>query len=87
MSLCHDYGPNGRAIAWETTIGAQRRGNIHVKEGISENEFAVKRKARDATLELPVLIFQSLQVNVRAGQMPPSESNGACYLKMPINAF
>ena len=87
MFLCHDYGPNGRAVAWETTIGAQRRGNIHVKEGISESEFAAKREARDATLELPELIFQSVQVNMRAGQMPPSESNGASYLKMPINAF
>ncbi len=87
MFLCHDYGPNGRAFACATTIGAQRRGNVHVRNGISEDEFAAKREARDATLELPELIFQSVQVNMRAGRMPPSESNGASYLKMPINAF
>jgi glyoxylase-like metal-dependent hydrolase (beta-lactamase superfamily II) len=87
MFLCHDYGPNGRAIAWETTVGAQRRGNIHVKEGISEDAFAAKREARDATLELPELIFQSVQVNMCGGQLPKPESNGLSYLKMPINAF
>jgi glyoxylase-like metal-dependent hydrolase (beta-lactamase superfamily II) len=87
MFLCHDYGPNGRAIAWETTVGAQRRGNIHVKEGISEDEFSAKREARDAKLELPELLFQSVQVNMRAGQLPPSESNGVTYLKIPINAL
>lgn len=87
MFLCHDYGPNGRAIAWETTVGAQRRGNIHVKDGISEDDFVAKREARDATLELPELIFQSVQVNMRGGQLPTPESNGICYLKIPINAF
>jgi glyoxylase-like metal-dependent hydrolase (beta-lactamase superfamily II) len=87
MFLCHDYGQDGRAIAWETAVGVQRRKNVHVKEGIGEDDFAAKREARDATLEFPELIFQSVQVNMRAGHLPPPEPDGVSYLKMPINVF
>ena len=87
MYVCHDYPPKGREAAWQTTVGAQRAGNIHVRDGISEDAFVAMRKARDATLEVPTLILPSIQVNVRAGQMPPAESDGVSYLKIPINAL
>ena len=87
MYVCHDYPPKGREAAWQTTVAAQRAGNIHVRDGISEDAFVAMRKARDATLEVPTLILPSIQVNVRAGQMPPAESDGVSYLKIPINAL
>jgi glyoxylase-like metal-dependent hydrolase (beta-lactamase superfamily II) len=87
MYVCHDYPPKGREAAWQTTVAAQRAGNIHVRDGISEDAFVAMRKARDATLEVPTLILPSIQVNVRAGQMPPAEADGVSYLKIPINAL
>lgn len=87
LFMCHDYPPQGRAAAWETTVARQRADNIHVRDGVSEDEFVRMRQARDATLEKPVLILPSVQVNIRAGAMPPPEDNGVSYLKIPINAL
>lgn len=87
LFMCHDYPPAGRAAAWETTVARQRADNIHVHDGVSEQEFVKMRSARDATLEMPVLILPSVQVNIRAGAMPPKEDNGVSYLKIPINAL
>jgi glyoxylase-like metal-dependent hydrolase (beta-lactamase superfamily II) len=87
LFMCHDYPPQGREPAWETTVAAQRAGNIHVRDGISEDDFVAMRSARDATLAMPVLILPSVQVNIRAGRMPPPESNGVSYLKIPVNAL
>ncbi|NNM57641.1 MBL fold metallo-hydrolase [Acidocella sp.] len=84
--LCHDYKAPGRdAFIWETTVAAQRATNIHVHDGISEDAFAAMRTARDATLGMPRLILPSVQVNIRAGQLPPPEDNGTSYLKLPLN--
>jgi glyoxylase-like metal-dependent hydrolase (beta-lactamase superfamily II) len=86
--LCHDYLAPGRTeFAWETTIAAQKAHNVHVHEGIEEDDFVAMREARDATLALPHLILPSVQVNMRAGEMPPPESNGQRYLKIPIDAL
>ncbi|MGP1274730.1 MAG: MBL fold metallo-hydrolase [Caulobacterales bacterium] len=88
MFLCHDYKAKGRdEYAWETTVGAQKAGNIHVHEGVSEDEFVKMRTARDATLAMPTLILPSVQVNMRAGHMPPAEDNGVTYLKIPLDAL
>jgi glyoxylase-like metal-dependent hydrolase (beta-lactamase superfamily II) len=85
---CHDYKAPGRAeFAWESTVGEQRRGNIHVHDGISEDEFVAMRTARDKTLGMPHLILPSIQVNIRAGALPPPEENGVSYLKLPVNAL
>lgn len=81
--VCHDYGPGGRAVACETSIGEQKRSNLHVRDGISENEFVTLRTARDATLSLPALILPALQVNLRGGALPAPENDGARYLKLP----
>jgi glyoxylase-like metal-dependent hydrolase (beta-lactamase superfamily II) len=83
--VCHDYGPNGRAVACETTIGAQKRGNIHVRDGVGEAEFVQLRSARDATLAMPALILPALQVNLRGGALPAPERNGIRYLKLPLD--
>jgi glyoxylase-like metal-dependent hydrolase (beta-lactamase superfamily II) len=83
--VCHDYPPNGRHPQWETTVADQRARNIHVRDGVTEDEFVGMRQARDATLDMPALILPSLQVNVRAGQLPPPEDNGVSYLKIPLN--
>ena len=87
--LCHDYKalPNRTHFAWETTIGAQKTGNVHVHEGVSEDAFVAMRTARDATLDMPNLILPSVQVNMRAGHFPEAEENGVRYLKLPLNAF
>jgi len=85
LFMCHDYGPNGRKIGWETTVGEERAHNIHVRDGITEDEFVAMRNARDATLEMPKLIIPSIQVNMRAGRLPPPDDNGAQYLKVPVN--
>ena len=85
--LCHDYPPAGRAPQWQTTVAAQRAGNIHVHDGVSEEAFVAMRLARDATLDVPSLILPSLQVNVRAGQLPPAEEDGVRYLKLPLNVI
>jgi glyoxylase-like metal-dependent hydrolase (beta-lactamase superfamily II) len=88
MFLCHDYKAPGRdTYEWETTVGAEKRANIHVKTGISRDEFIAMRTARDKTLAMPHLILPSVQVNMRAGEMPPAEDNGVRYMKVPINAL
>lgn len=85
LFMCHDYPPQGRGHEYETTVGEQKKHNIHVHDGISEAEFVKMREARDATLDMPRLILPSIQVNIRAGQMPPAEDNGVTYLKIPLN--
>ena len=85
--ICHDYGPGGRAPACETTIGEQKRSNIHVREGVSEAEFVALRELRDATLAAPALIIPSLQVNLRAGALPSASGNGIRYLRIPLDQF
>lgn len=87
LFMCHDYGPNGRDIRWETSVAEQREHNIHVGNGTSEDEFVAMREARDATLKMPRLIIPSLQVNMRAGHLPQAEDNGTAYLKVPINGL
>lgn len=88
MFLCHDYLPEGRReFRWETTIGAQKRENIHVHEGIPEDEFVAMREARDKKLSMPRLILPAVQVNMRGGELPAPETNGTRYLKIPLNAF
>jgi glyoxylase-like metal-dependent hydrolase (beta-lactamase superfamily II) len=85
--VCHDYPPKGREVRWETTVAEQRAANIHVRDGITQDEFVAMRTARDATLEVPMLILPSIQVNVRAGQLPPADENGVAYLRIPLNAL
>lgn len=86
MYLCHDYLPEGRShYVHETTVGEQRRHNIHIHEGVSEADFVAMRDARDATLSVPKLLIPSVQVNIRAGHVPEPEDNGQVYLKVPIN--
>ena len=85
--MCHDYPPAGREPAWQTTVTEQRAGNIHVHDGVSEDEFVAMRKRRDATLDMPVLILPSVQVNIRAGDLPPKDDNGVAYLRIPLNAL
>ena len=87
LFVCHDYGPNGRPFAWETTVAEQRASNEHVKDGVSEEEFVRRRQARDETLALPALILPSVQVNIRAGHLPDPENNGVSYLKLPLNSL
>ena len=85
--LCHDYKAPGRdSYAWETTIGAERTGNVHVHDGVTEDEFVAMREARDATLGMPRLILPSVQVNMRGGHLPAPEDNGIRYLKIPLDA-
>lgn len=87
LFMCHDYPPAGREVQWETTVAEQRARNIHVHDGVSEADFVAMRTQRDATLEMPVLILPSVQVNIRAGELPPPEANGLSYLKIPLNAL
>ncbi|MBN9433809.1 MAG: MBL fold metallo-hydrolase [Bosea sp.] len=87
LFMCHDYGPNGRDISWETTVADERRHNIHVRDGIGEEEFVAMREARDRTLAMPRLIIPSLQVNMRAGQLPPKDEAGRTFLKVPVNGL
>lgn len=87
LFMCHDYPPAGREVQWETTVAEQRARNIHVHDGVSEADFVAMRTQRDATLEMPVLILPSVQVNIRAGELPPPEANGISYLKIPLNAL
>ena len=87
LFVCHDYPPTNRPIAFQTTVAEQRAKNIHVHEGISKAQFVEMRKKRDATLEMPVLILPAVQINIRAGNLPPKESNGTAYVKIPINAL
>lgn len=85
--VCHDYGPNGREFRCETSIGAQKTGNIHLRSAIDEAEFVRIREARDATLDMPTLILPSIQINIRAGELPEPEGNGVRYLKLPLDQF
>ncbi len=85
--VCHDYGPGGREKACETSIGEQKRANIHVRDGVSEQDFVQMRETRDATLAMPTLILPSVQVNIRGGRLPDPEDNGVQYLKLPLNQF
>ena len=87
MYVCHDYPPATREARWKTTVAEQKAHNIHVRDGIGEDEFVAMRQARDATLEVPTLILPSIQVNVRAGQLPPADKNGVSYLRIPLNAL
>jgi len=79
--------PSSRQPRWQTTVAEQRAHNIHVRDGIGEDEFVAMRTARDATLEVPTLILPSIQVNVRAGRLPPPDDNGVAYLRIPLNAL
>ena len=85
--VCHDYGPGGRAVACETTLGAQRRDNIHVRDDRGEADFVQLRTARDASLPMPALLLPAVQVNIRAGALPEPEANGVRYLKLPLDRF
>ncbi len=87
LFMCHDYPPEGREAQWECTVADQRARNIHVHDGVSEAEFVAMRTKRDAGLSMPVLILPSVQVNIRAGELPPPEANGVSYLKIPLNAL
>ncbi|ASC64951.1 MBL fold metallo-hydrolase [Achromobacter denitrificans] len=87
LYMCHDYPPSGRDASWQTTVAEQRRANIHVREGIGEDDFVAMRTRRDATLSMPTLILPAIQVNIRAGHFPPAEDNGVRYLKIPVDAL
>ena len=88
LFMCHDYKAPGRdEYRWETTVAEEKRHNIHVREGVSEDEFVEMRTARDKTLGMPRLILPSVQVNMRGGQMPPPEDNGVRYLKIPLDTL
>ena len=87
LFMCHDYGPNGRNIAWETTVGDERDHNIHVKDGVTEDDFVAIREARDKTLSMPKLIIPSLQVNIRGGRLPEPDRSGSTFLKVPVNGL
>ena len=85
--VCHDYPPKSRKVEWVTTVGEQKKNNIHVKTSIGEDEFVKVREARDKTLSMPKLIIPSIQVNMRAGNLPPAEDNGDVFIKVPINSM
>jgi len=85
LHLCHDYPPDDREPEWVCTVADQRAHSVHIKDGVSEADFVAMREARDATLDMPRLILPSVQVNVRAGNLPPPDDNGVSYLKLPMN--
>ena len=85
--VCHDYQPNGRDLAWETTVAEQRAANIHVRDGVTEDEFVAMRTERDRKLGMPALIIPSIQVNIEAGELPPPAENGVRCLRLPIDTF
>ncbi len=87
IHVCHDYPPKTRQAAWQTTVAEQRQKNVHVHDGVGEDEFVAMREARDKTLGAPTLILPSLQVNVRGGRMPQADANGIAYLRIPLNAL
>lgn len=87
LYMCHDYPPDGRPPEYQSTVADQKAENIHVHDGITEEQFVAMRNKRDAGLEMPVLILPSIQVNIRAGHMPKAEGNGTAYLKIPVNAL
>jgi glyoxylase-like metal-dependent hydrolase (beta-lactamase superfamily II) len=85
LFMCHDYLPGGRELRYVTTVAEQRADNIHIHEGVSQDSFVAMREARDKTLDMPVLILPSVQINMRSGQYPEPEENGVSYLKIPLN--
>lgn len=87
LFMCHDYPPAGREVRCQSTVAEQRAQNIHIHDGVSEADFVAMRSARDATLDMPTLILPSIQVNIRAGHMPPPDANGVAYLRIPVNAL
>jgi glyoxylase-like metal-dependent hydrolase (beta-lactamase superfamily II) len=87
LFMCHDYPPAQREAAWESTVAEQRAANIHIRDGVPEQEFVDMRTRRDATLQMPVLILPAIQVNISAGHLPEPEDNGVRYLKIPLNAI
>jgi glyoxylase-like metal-dependent hydrolase (beta-lactamase superfamily II) len=87
LFVCHDYPPASRQAQWQTTVAEQREKNIHVHDGVSEEQFVAMRTARDGTLDMPSLIIPAIQVNIRAGEMPDPEANGVRYLKVPLNTL
>ena len=87
LFMCHDYAPGGREYRWETSVAEERAENIHVHDGVSEEDFVKMRSERDAQLSMPALILPSVQVNMRAGDLPPPEDNGTRYLKIPLDAL
>jgi glyoxylase-like metal-dependent hydrolase (beta-lactamase superfamily II) len=87
LFMCHDYAPGGRDISWETTVAAERAHNIHVRDGVTEDAFVAMRSARDATLGMPKLIVPSIQVNIRAGNLPDPDDSGKRFLKVPLNGL
>mgnify|MGYP001816471957 FL=1 len=87
LFMCHDYGPNGRDIRWETTVAEEKESNIHVSGNATRDTFIAVREARDKTLDMPRLIIPSLQVNMRAGQLPPEDHDGRTFLKVPVNTL
>jgi len=87
LFVCHDYPPDDREPRWETTVAQQRARNIHIHDGVGEEQFVATRQARDATLDMPQLILPAIQVNIRAGRLPPAEANGTAYLKLPVNVL
>ncbi len=87
LFLCHDYPPEGREARWESSVAEERAANKHLKDGIDEDSFVAMRTARDATLALPTLMLPSVQVNMRAGNLPPAEDNGVAYIKIPVDLF
>lgn len=87
LFMCHDYPPNGRPVEYVSTVREQKAFNIHMHDGITEDQFVEMRQARDATLDMPVLILPAIQINIRAGEMPPKESNDTAYIKIPINGI
>jgi glyoxylase-like metal-dependent hydrolase (beta-lactamase superfamily II) len=86
LYMCHDYRPGGREVQFISSVADERENNVHVRNGISEEEFVAMRHARDATLDMPTLILPSVQINMRAGELPEPEANGTRYLKIPLNA-
>ncbi len=87
LYMCHDYQPNGRAIQYASTVADELRENVHIREGVTEDDFVAMRTARDATLDMPVLMLPSVQVNMRAGGLPEPEDNGVRYLKIPLDVI
>lgn len=87
LFMCHDYGPNGRDIAWETTVADEKAHNIHISGGTTREDFIALRTARDETLAVPALIIPSLQVNMRGGHLPPADDDGQRFLKVPVNGL
>ena len=87
LFMCHDYPPEGRDVAWSTTVGEQRASNIHVNDSIDLEAFVTMRTTRDATLSVPQLLIPAIQINIRAGNLPPADDSGLCSLKVPLNRF